>query len=50
VHLRRRLSPPTSDTEVTVRHEGVPDGVPAEDNETGARMALAALAALVKPG
>jgi uncharacterized protein YndB with AHSA1/START domain len=36
-------------TEVTVRHEGLPDAVPAADNETGTRMALAKLAALVEP-
>lgn len=35
-------------TRVLVVHEGVPDGVPAADNETGARMALANLARLVE--
>lgn len=35
-------------TEVLVVHEGIPDGVPAADNETGTRMALANLAALVE--
>jgi len=29
-------------------HEGIPDGVPAADNETGTRMALANLAQLVE--
>ncbi len=28
-------------TDVLVVHEGIPDGVPAADNETGTRMALA---------
>ena len=37
-------------TDVLVVHEGVPDGVPAADNETGTRMALANLAKLVEPG
>ncbi|MFF0203986.1 SRPBCC domain-containing protein [Streptomyces sp. NPDC005017] len=35
-------------TEVVMVHEGVPDVVPPADNETGARMALANLAALVE--
>lgn len=35
-------------TDVLVRHEGVPDRVPAADNETGTRMALAKLARLVE--
>jgi uncharacterized protein YndB with AHSA1/START domain len=35
-------------TEVVVVHEGLPDGVPATDNETGTRMALANLARLVE--
>jgi hypothetical protein len=29
-------------------HDGVPDGVPAADNETGTRMALPSLARLVE--
>ena len=37
-------------TDVAVRHEGVPDGVPHGDNDTGTRMALANLARLVEPG
>jgi uncharacterized protein YndB with AHSA1/START domain len=37
-------------TEVVIVHEGVPDAVPAADNETGTRMALANLARLVEPG
>jgi uncharacterized protein YndB with AHSA1/START domain len=35
-------------TEVLIVHEGVPDGVPAADNETGTRMALDNLAELVE--
>jgi uncharacterized protein YndB with AHSA1/START domain len=38
-------------TEVVMVHEGVPDAIPVSDNETGMRMALANLAALVeRPG
>jgi uncharacterized protein YndB with AHSA1/START domain len=37
-------------TDVLVVHEGVPDSVPAADNETGTRMALARLARLVESG
>ena len=36
-------------TDVLVVHEGIPDIVPASDNETGTRMALANLAKLVEP-
>ena len=35
-------------TDVLVVHEGVPDAVPAADNETGTRMALENLARLVE--
>jgi len=35
-------------TEVLVVHEGVPDSVPAADNETGTRMALDNLARLLE--
>ncbi len=35
-------------TDVLVVHEGIPDGVPAADNETGTRMALTNLARLVE--
>ncbi|MEU6036240.1 SRPBCC domain-containing protein [Actinomadura sp. NPDC047616] len=35
-------------TEVVIVHEGIPDAIPAADNETGSRMALANLAALVE--
>ena len=37
-------------TEVLIVHEGLPDAVPAADNETGTRMALDNLARLVEPG
>lgn len=35
-------------TEVLILHEGIPDAIPAEANETGTRMALANLAALLE--
>jgi uncharacterized protein YndB with AHSA1/START domain len=35
-------------TDVVVAHEGIPRGVSATDNDTGTRMALANLAALVE--
>ena len=35
-------------TDVVVAHDGIPDSVPRADNETGTRMALANLAALVE--
>jgi len=35
-------------TDVVLLHEGIPDAVPAADNETGTRMALANLARLVE--
>lgn len=37
-------------TEVVIEHEGIPDAVPAADNETGTRMALANLARYVEAG
>ncbi|SDI44116.1 SRPBCC domain-containing protein [Nonomuraea jiangxiensis] len=37
-------------TEVRILHEGIPDVVPAADNETGTRMALDNLAKLVEGG
>lgn len=37
-------------TELVATHEGLPPGVSAADNETGWRMALAKLAALVEAG
>ncbi len=42
------LTPVDGGTEVVVRHEGLPDAVPAADNELGTRMALDKLAALVE--
>jgi uncharacterized protein YndB with AHSA1/START domain len=35
-------------TDVLIVHEGIPDAIPAADNETGTRMALANLARLVE--
>ncbi|MFG1955249.1 SRPBCC family protein [Micromonospora sp. NPDC048830] len=35
-------------TEVLIVHEGIPDAIPAADNESGTRMALANLARLVE--
>jgi uncharacterized protein YndB with AHSA1/START domain len=35
-------------TDVVVAHDGIPDSVPREDNETGTRMSLANLASLVE--
>jgi uncharacterized protein YndB with AHSA1/START domain len=37
-------------TDVLVVHDGIPDAVPAADNETGTRTALANLARLVEAG
>ncbi len=42
------LTDADSGTDVLVVQEGIPDGVPAADNETGMRMALANLAQLVE--
>jgi uncharacterized protein YndB with AHSA1/START domain len=36
-------------TDVVMAHEGIPPGVSVADNETGTRMALDSLAALVEP-
>ena len=35
-------------TDIVVVHEGIPDSVPAADNEMGTRMALANLAKFVE--
>lgn len=35
-------------TDIQILHDGIPDSVPAADNETGTRMALANLARLVE--
>lgn len=37
-------------TDVLFEHDGIPSGVSPADNETGTRMALANLAALVEAG
>jgi hypothetical protein len=37
-------------TDVLAVHDGLPPGVPAADNETGWRMSLGKLAALVEAG
>ncbi|MFJ5262343.1 SRPBCC domain-containing protein [Streptomyces sp. NPDC088387] len=42
------LIPVGDGTDVVVVHEGLPDAVPAADNETGTRMALDNLARLVE--
>ncbi|MEV0323261.1 SRPBCC domain-containing protein [Streptomyces sp. NPDC050658] len=41
---------PDGGTDVLIVHEGLPDAIPAADNETGTRMALAHLARLVEGG
>jgi uncharacterized protein YndB with AHSA1/START domain len=46
--LTTTLSDVDEGTLVELLHEGVPDGVPAEQNEAGSRMALAKLAAYVE--
>ncbi|WP_409467551.1 SRPBCC domain-containing protein [Streptomyces sp. HC307] len=48
--LTTTLTDADGGTDVLVVHEGIPDAVPAADNETGTRMALARLARLVEPG
>jgi uncharacterized protein YndB with AHSA1/START domain len=42
------LSDAGGGTDVVIAHDGIPDSVPREDNETGTRMALANLANLVE--
>ncbi|MDW8804442.1 SRPBCC domain-containing protein [Streptomyces scabiei] len=46
--MTTRLTDADGGTDVRVVHEGIPDAVPAADNETGTRMALANLARLVE--
>ncbi|MFE0649440.1 SRPBCC domain-containing protein [Streptomyces sp. NPDC059534] len=46
--LTTTLIPVGGATEVRLVHEGIPDAVPATDNETGTRMALDRLAALAE--
>jgi uncharacterized protein YndB with AHSA1/START domain len=43
------LSDAEGGTAVSIAHEGIPKGVSVADNETGTRMALAKLAALLEP-
>ncbi|MFS4097982.1 SRPBCC domain-containing protein [Streptomyces sp. AF1A] len=45
--LTTTLTPAGGGTDVEILHEGVPDGIPREDNERGTRMALDRLARLV---
>lgn len=42
------LTDASSGTDILVVHDGIPAGVPADDNEAGTRMALANLAVLVE--
>jgi uncharacterized protein YndB with AHSA1/START domain len=42
------LSDGEGGTDVVIVHEGIPDSVPSADNETGTRMSMANLAALVE--
>jgi hypothetical protein len=44
------LSDADGGTDVVLVHEGIPSGVSAIENETGTRMSLAKLAALVEAG
>lgn len=46
--MTTRLADADGGTDVLVVHDGIPDSVPAADNETGTRMALANLAELVE--
>jgi uncharacterized protein YndB with AHSA1/START domain len=48
--MTTKLTEAAGGTDVLVVHEGIPDQVPAADNETGTRMALANLARLVEAG
>jgi uncharacterized protein YndB with AHSA1/START domain len=48
--LTTTLTEVADGTDVLVVQEGIPDRVPAADNETGTRMALANLARLVEAG
>jgi hypothetical protein len=50
VRLETGLVDAGGGTDVLVAYEGLPPGLPAADNETGTRMALAKLAALVEAG
>ena len=48
--LTTTLTDADGGTEVLVIHDGIPASVPPTDNETGTRMSLANLAALVEAG
>ena len=48
--LTTTLTDANGGTEILVVHDGIPASVPPADNETGTRMALANLAALVEAG
>ncbi|MCW2932669.1 MAG: hypothetical protein JWM19_3631 [Actinomycetia bacterium] len=48
--LTTTLTDADGGTEILVVHDGIPASVPPADNETGTRMALANLAALVEAG
>jgi uncharacterized protein YndB with AHSA1/START domain len=48
--MRTTLSDVAGGTEVEVVHEGIPDKIPAADNELGTRMALDNLARLAEGG
>jgi uncharacterized protein YndB with AHSA1/START domain len=48
--LTTTLTDADGGTEILVVHDGIPASVPPSDNETGTRMALANLAALVEAG
>ncbi|MGP4088100.1 SRPBCC domain-containing protein [Streptomyces sp. KR55] len=48
--LTTTLTDADGGTDVLMVHEGIPDAVPAADNETGTRMTLARLARLVEAG
>jgi len=48
--LTTTLTDADGGTDVVLVHEGVPDSIPAVDNETGTRMALENLARLVEAG
>jgi uncharacterized protein YndB with AHSA1/START domain len=48
ITMTTTLSDALGGTTVTMEHEGMPDAVPADENELGTRMALARLARLVE--
>lgn len=48
IKMTTTLSDAPGGTTVTMEHEGMPDAVPADENELGTRMALARLARLVE--